>query len=226
MHNFNYPSTPILYILFEKSPEKYFEELKSMITRGNIQNVYNHLSDYEKVENIYHGANALHCLCMIMSKRKKNTIKNTNYGINTTCSINLGLELLDFMIKYGVNIYHRDYYNQTPLEYVNDSFKVNANWEIDDDFVLRIRNIYNHFHINEYPVTYNTCFGDIRNKYSDRFYELYKLDNITNDTKEIIIDTLISKNISYNDDIYNIQKIINTINLKYKPSDDVVNPII
>ena len=226
MSNFNNEKTPILYKLFEKSPKDYFNELKTAIIYGNVSEVMYHLSDYEKVENIYHGANALHCLCMIMSKKKENTIENNNYGINTICSLELGFEILDFMIKYGVNLYHRDYYNQTPLEYVNDSCKVNANWELDSVFVSRIRNIYNHFHIYEYPVTYNTRYGDIRNKYSDRFYELYTLDNITNDTKEIIIDTLINKNISYNDDIYNLIKVINTIKLEYKTIDKIINPII
>ena len=221
-HNFEYDNTSKLYDMFENSPLKYFELLKTM----DIRELYNHLNDYEHNYNDYHGNNALHCLCMIMSKKKISTSPNNNYGINTNCTLELGLNILDFMVKYGANLYHRDYYNDTPLDYVNDSFKDTANWKLDTEFVSRLRNIYNHFHIKEYPATYNNQLGDIRYKYSDRFYEIIELDNITKDTENKIIDILLQKNISYNDNIYNIINAIDNIKLEYETNKKVVNPIL
>ena len=173
------------------------------------------LNDYEHTYNNYHGNNSLHCLCMIMSK-KVITAPKPKFWYKYNMFIELGLNILDFMVKYGVN-HHRDYYNDTPTaNYVNDSLKDTADWKLDTEFISRLRNIYNHFHIKEYPATYNNQLGDIRYKYIDRFYEIVKLDNITKDTENEIIDKLLSANISYNDDINKIISFVDTSNLNTK----------
>lgn len=224
--NFKYEHTNDLLDLFEKSPMQYYNILNENVKLGYVDEVYEHLNDYEHIQNKYNGNGPLHCLCMIMSEEKQNTIKNNSFGIKTECTLELGLEILHFMVKYGVNLYHRDYYNDTALDFVNDSYKKKANWKLNTEFVSVIRNIYNHFHIDEYPISFNTINGEIRLKYGDRFYEIYKLDNITTNTRDKIIDKLISLNISFKDDIYKFIKIINTMELEYKNVDKIINPII
>ena len=96
-YNFSYSITPELFKLFEKSPRLYFQKIKNM----NKKDIFNHLNDYEKNNNYYHGNNALHCLCMIMSSHKPGTTINKNYGINTICDLDLGIEILVRFVQHS-----------------------------------------------------------------------------------------------------------------------------
>ena len=132
-----------LFKTLEKSPRQYLCWLNHKIITGQTNDLINHIKDYDRDGTEFGGNNALQCLCMVASYQNvQSLIPNNNYGIHTKYESEIIFSILDILIKYGVNIYHRDKYDEIALDYINDSQYFDSYWKIPIDFTQRVKNIY------------------------------------------------------------------------------------
>ena len=98
-----------LLSIMKHTPEKYIDQLIVLKTSNPIE-FKRHINIYDPYGEEYYGGNPLHCLSMIM-----NTSDNI-YGSDTFCNSDLAKKIFDYLIVNGCNIYHYDYYGETPLK--------------------------------------------------------------------------------------------------------------
>ena len=104
----NFDKKDITSTLLEKDPELYLEYLKLCIdNKIDIESEIN-----SKVYETWYS-NHLMCLGYLVGdlKDSEQSMNYTFYGSNSSISENLGIEILNALVKLGVDLYSKSYYD-------------------------------------------------------------------------------------------------------------------
>lgn len=101
-----------LLMLLERDPQEYHNRILSLKT-SDLSLFYKHINAYDADCAHFYGGNPLHCLSMIQNS------STGVYGSDTHCNSDLAKQIFGTLVMNGCNIYHYDYYGDTPLKSLN-----------------------------------------------------------------------------------------------------------